>query len=1198
MTLTIYKRFLGLLLFITTFCFFQETFGQSTYLFEENKNQHPSQVKYKAAIGDGLTLFMEKDKFTFVKYDPLQLEKIHDESHDKKIKKSGLVNFHSFQMEFINANPLVKISAENKSTAYSNYFHGNNPASWASEVYSFQNVYYTGIYTGINLHAYDQKNYFKYDFTVSPGTDPSIIKMKITGADQLFISNNKLFIKTSVGDIVENIPYTYQNINGQTTEVECKYHLENEILSFDFPNGFDANFPLVIDPVLIAATYSGGPQFTITYGHCATYDEAGNIYTGGECFGAGYPTTAGAFQSTFGGYVDISVSKYSPDGSALIWASYAGGADDDIPNSLFVNQAEEIYVLGATTSANYPTSAGCFDNSYNGAEDIVVTHFNSTGTALIGSTYVGGTGDDGGGWVTWGVNGHDGMRGEIIVDASNNAWVGSFTSSANFPTSAGTYDAGLNGVWDACAFRLSPNMSTLQWSTFLGGSGDDGAYGLRLNSAGELYVTGVTQSNDFPSTPGSYDPSYNGSSDAYLTRFNSAGNSIIAGTFIGTTYNDIGYFMDLDIDEDVYVYGINQLGTMVPTPGVYSNAGSGNFISKFNPALSSQIFSTVVGDGMGYYLEPEAFMVDKCKNIYISGFGGNDNYPVTPDAFYPTTALAQYGTCYFMVLSQDAASLLYGSFYFGSHVDGGTSRFDPDGSIYQGICIGGGNATTPPWAYKDNTNAPGWDMYVVKVDFEQQGVVAHAVANPATTGCAPFNVNFTNNSNSAQFYYWNFDDNGDTSTLFQPSHIFADSGTYNVMLIAIDSSTCNIADTTYVTIHVGSGVNALANFDYDLIICGTNYTLQTDNNSTNAQIYHWDFGDGNTSAQQNPSHIYATTGPWTVTLISTDTICNSSDTASAEIEFTGQTAPEANFTVVQSPNCDQIIISCDNHSDNYNTSLWNFGDGTASTQNDPMHTYNNAGNYIVTLTVYDTVCNQQDQMQIAITVNAGLVVNIPDGEICDGQPATLDAGTGVDSYLWSTGDTTQTITVTQAGAYSVTVTLGSCIYLENIVLSELTFNPDPDTPLLCPGNTILHAGMGSQYVWSTGSTTENIHVIDEVTVWYHKLVGYCLVSDTIVVRFRYKSPDVFIPNSFTPNEDGLNEIFYVVGADKEDYEFMIFDRWGEMIFHSNDPAKGWDGKYKNGRLVQQGTYAWKLFYKNYCLSPTYQTKFGHINVIR
>lgn len=1192
----IFLSILMLILFIFPIVAAAQQLTVNPFLFEENKNQHPAQVKYKAGIGDGITVFMEKDKFTFLKYDPKELEKIHDESHEKKTKKAGMVNFHAFRMDFVGSNPNVEISSTNKSSYYNNYFRGSNPANWASEVYMYQNVNYKNIYPGIDIHAYSQNQFFKFDFVVEAGANPNIIKMQFSGADKIIIEENKLIIKTSVGDIIENIPYTYQMINGIKKEVKCSYVLsENNMVTFAFPDGYDQNFPLVIDPVLIAATYSGAPAATTTYGHCATYDNAGNIYTGGECFDPGYPTTGGAFQSAFAGWVDIAIGKLNPNGSALIWASYVGGANRDIPNSLFVNSNQEIYVLGATSSGDYPTTAGCFDNSYNGLEDITVTHFNSTGTALAGSTYVGGTEDDGGGWVPWSINGHDGMRGEIIVDASNNAWITSFTASSNFPTSAGTYDNSLAGTWDACVFRLSPNMATLQWSTFLGGSSDDGSYGLRLNTTGELYVTGITQSANFPSTAGVYDNSYNGLSDAYITRFNAAGNNVLSSTFLGTANNEIGYFIDIDLNDNVYVYGISQ-GAMPVTAGVYSNPGSGNFISKFNPGLTTLILSTVFGDGLGWFLEPEAFMIDQCENIYISGFGSNDSYPTTADALYANQAAANGGSCYFMVLEKDAVALSYGSFYFGSHVDGGTSRFDPTGAIYQGICIGGGQATTPAWAYKDNTNAPGWDMFVVKIDFEQQGTVANAVANPSSVGCAPFNVNFTNSSNNAVSYFWDFDDGGATSTMFQPSHTFNNPGTYNVMLIASDPTTCNIADTTYLTITVGAGANVLANFTYQLFSCG-NYTLQTQNTSVGSQVYSWDFGDGNTSTLASPSHVYATIGPWTITLIATDTICTGADTITVNILFTNPTAPIADFTAQQLPDCDFIIVNCQNNSQNANTYLWNFGDGNTSTQTNPTHTYSNAGNYMITLIVYDTVCNQQAQLQIPIIVEGGLVISVPDGEICIGQPALLDAGSGADSYLWSTGDTTQTITVTQPGSYSIQVTIGICSETETVVLTELTFNPAPDTPIVCPGNTILHAGAGSQYLWSTGATTESISVSAEVTVWYQKMVGYCLVTDTIVVIFNYQSPDVYIPNSFTPNADGINEIFYTVGAQAEEYEFMIFDRWGEMIFYSNSPAKGWDGFY-NGKLVQQGSYVWKLFYKNYCLTPTYQTKFGHINVIR
>jgi gliding motility-associated-like protein len=232
----------------------------------------------------------------------------------------------------------------------------------------------------------------------------------------------------------------------------------------------------------------------------------------------------------------------------------------------------------------------------------------------------------------------------------------------------------------------------------------------------------------------------------------------------------------------------------------------------------------------------------------------------------------------------------------------------------------------------------------------------------------------------------------------------------------------------------------------------------------------------------------------------------------------------------------------------------------------------------------------------SILVNM-LVFDVPDGEFCIGQPALLDPGPVGDSYLWSTGDTTESIIATLPGTYTLQVTKGNCTKTRNIELIDFSFDPAPDTSVVCPNVTVFHAGPGSNYLWSDGDTTESTIISDTLTVGYQKLVGYCLVNDTIVVRYLPRPAGLFIPNSFTPNGDELNEIYYLVGAADEEFELMIFDRWGQMIFYTNDASQGWDGKDGSGTKVPLGTYAWKLIYKSYCIAPT-ETIFGVVNVIR
>lgn len=1150
--------------------------------FEENHSQYPSQVKYKVGIGSGTTLFMEKNRFTYVKYDPAQLEQIHDQaehSGDQKkcARKEGIVNLHAFYMNFVGANPNAIVSAINPRPYYTNYFLGNDQSKWSSYVRSYNEVFYTGLYSGINLTAYSVNNQFKYDFIVAPGSDPSQIKMQFDGTDGISLQNNMLFIHLSTGDIVEQVPYTYQEINGVKYPITCEYVLNviDNTVSFYFPNGYNQNYPLVIDPILVAATYSGAPQSTTTYGHCATYDPSGNIYTGGECFNPGYPTQAGSYQTTFGGNVDIAVAKLDPNGSTLLWSTYLGGSSREIPNSLYAVASGDLYVLGASSSNNYPTSAGCFDASYNGGgadDDIVVTHLNNNGSALVGSTYVGGSLNDGGGWgLPWNMNGHDGMRGEIVVDGSGNAWVASFTESANFPTSPGTYDATLAGTWDAALFRLPANCATLSWSTFLGGTNADGAYGLRVTFGGEVYCVGVTSSSDFPATVGAYDVSYNGGgSDGFVARFNAAGNALLSATYYGTASDEICYFMDMDASGYPYVFGVST-GSMPVTAGVYNNPGASNFVTKFDPFLFSIQFSTTFGSGPASYLEPEAFMIDSCENIYCSGFNSQSTYPVTSNALYASQAAAGGGSCYFICLSKDALQLSFGSFYFGWHVDGGTSRFDPSGAIYQGICIGSGGAPTPAWAWKDNVNAPSWDMYVVKIDFQQAGVNAVASAAPNDTICENTSITFTNTSNGYQFY-WDFDDGSPIDTNASPTHLFVNAGTYNVQLVAVDSNSCNIADTTYLIITVlPQPTVSLGN---DTTICGpVNVTLDA---TSPGCTYLWSTGAVTPTINATGANTY-----WVVI---DNGICSATDTMVINAFAIPDIGSDTVVCTGQS-----LLLDAGNPGSTYQ---WSTG---AQTQ---TITVNTTGLYWVDVTSGSCTFRDSIDVQVLSVQQPNLG---PDTAVCPGELVTFTGADPNATYTWSDGSTGQSFTTASAGTYWVTASIGDCELSDTVVVSYLAtveLGSEVSLCLLEQGLTLDAGNPGSSYVWSTGATLQTITVWESGIYYVHVMnASNCLLTDTVECTGELGGGTMYSPNTFTPNGNGKNDVFYVYGTGIVEFHMQIYDRWGMLLFASDDINVGWDGKYL-GNLVQQDTYVVNIQYKTECGDENMHKEIRHVNVLR
>ncbi len=1015
---------------LTNLCFSHENNtsanAESSIAFIQNNGQWSAHVLYKAGVGHGAT-FIERHAFTHVQMHAGDVEKRHDLMHDDPEQfKQFAVRGHAWKTNFVGANPLVAITPLEKRSEYHNYFLGNDTTKWAGHVPLFNEVMYHNLYHNIHLRAYSHEANFKYDFIVQAGTDPSIIAMEYDGVDAMQLQNNHLLLQTSVGDFKELAPYAYQVIDGAEVEVRCNYVLEGTTVRFSFPSGYDRTVDLIIDPVLIAATLSGTTG-SENYGHCATYDNDGNIYTGAISFGVGYPVTTGAFQTNYvnSGFSDsdIAISKLTPDGTNLIYATYLGGDLSEFPYSMFVSDADELYLLGTSNSTDFPTSAGAYDNTLDiGGSyftDFVITHFTSDATNIIGSTYVGG--DDFDALNSFSLTLSDEFRGEIIVDGAGNCYVAGSTNSNNFPVTTGAYQTTHGGGQDGVVFKMPPDLSTLTWSTYLGGTGEDAGFGLRLDGGGNLYVCGTTSAGFFTGT--GYQTAFQGgAADGYVLQLSANGSTVMNSSYWGTAEGDYAYFVDIDLDGDIYLFGQNGNGAPV-TAGVYSNAGSRQFISKLDAGLNALQYSTVIGSGSGSTdFVPIAFMVDHCEYVYFSGHSSNGPNPS------PTTpgALQTSGGFYLGVLEPDATGLNYATYYGGitDHVDGGTSRFDPSGVINQAVCSNSGFYTTPG-AWSD-TYPGGYDIGVFKIDLEVSLLDVAAAATPSATGCAPFTVTFDNTSDGTDFI-WDFDDGSPPNNSFEPTHTFTTPGVYDVRLIAIDSMACVITDTTYLTITVDNAPPVSAAFNHTLDCAAM--TVDAQNTGTANVVYDWNMGDGTTYTTENVTHTYGATGTYTITFVVTDTICGSTDTGSTVITI----APDVLADIAVSPvtiGCAPFTVDFTNNSNGV-TYSWNFDDGSPIDNTvQPTHTFTSIGTYDVMLVAIDSsTCNIADTTYLTITVDNGAPVTAAFNHTLDCAAMTVDAqntGTANAVYSWNMGDgttyTTENVTHTYGATGTYTIT--------------------------------------------------------------------------------------------------------------------------------------------------------------------------------
>ena len=379
------------------------------------------------------------------------------------------------------------------------------------------------------------KGRLKYEFLVRPGARVQDIRLAYRGAKRLALDRRgNLLIRTSLGVLTDTRSLSYQLIGGKRMPVESRFVL-GPADSYSFTVGrYDARRPLVIDPGLVYSTYLGGSQlFGEDQGLGIAVDPTGSAYVTGSTGSTDFPTTPGAFDTTYSGgfnvIADTFVTKLNPAGSALVYSTYLGGEREDSGQGIALDGAGNAYVTGLTNSADFPTTPGAFDTSFDGSSgggsDAFVTKLNATGSALLYSTFLGGN-----------LTAHDGGYG-IAVDGAGSAYVTGLTNSSSFPTTPGAFDTTFNDAFDAFVTKLNAAGSGLVYSTFLGaGFNDDAGFAIALDAAGSAFVTGTTQSPSFPTTPGAFDTSFNGafsSYDAFVTKLNPAGSSLAYSTFLG-----------------------------------------------------------------------------------------------------------------------------------------------------------------------------------------------------------------------------------------------------------------------------------------------------------------------------------------------------------------------------------------------------------------------------------------------------------------------------------------------------------------------------------------------------------------------------------------------------------------------------------------------------------------------------------------
>jgi hypothetical protein len=473
-------------------------------------------------------------------------------------------------MKFLGALPAPRIEGMVPQSGRTNYLLGNDASKWRTNATNYARVQYRDLYPGINLIYYGNQRQLEYDLVVATGGDPKTIAMQFEGSNHPYLTPEGDLILSA--DVRLLKPRAYQEVNSVQKEIPSRYILKGENRVAFALGHYNHSLPLVIDPVLSFSTYLGGSSDEAAYG--VVTDSSGNSYVAGYTTSIDFPATPGAYKgASQGSLYDAFVAKYSPTG-ALIYATYLGGSGDDIAYGIAVDSSGNAYITGSTTSTDFPVTSGTLRNVYQGgSSDAFVAKMNAAGNGLLYSTYLGGSGDD--------------IGYAIALDAADEATVAGSTSSTDLPVNVGAYGpSNGGGLTDAFVARLNAAGTVLIYSTYLGGAGEDVAYGVAVDTAGNAYVTGYTESNNFPTTSGVAQRVEAGGYDAFVTVLNPYATAPLYSTLLGGSQQDYGVGIAVDSLGNAYVTGYTASPDYPATPGVLQPAkGSGYdaIVTKLNP---------------------------------------------------------------------------------------------------------------------------------------------------------------------------------------------------------------------------------------------------------------------------------------------------------------------------------------------------------------------------------------------------------------------------------------------------------------------------------------------------------------------------------------------------------------------------------------------------------------------------------------
>ena len=990
------------------------------------------------------------------------------------------VKTHRVDIELKGANQHGEIIAAGKSANYSNYYLAHTPESGVQKVYNYARLTYKNAWPQIDIVFYAKKEgELKYDIILHPGAKLSDVEFAYHGAGQVKLAEGKLNIQTSLGRIEESIPLSYTLQDKKT--VDINYNKQSNIVSFTGKH--NPTKTLVIDPVIKWwSTFFGGQDSD--HGAAVSTDDSGYVYLTGSAESVNNISTSGAYQTTYsGGLYDVFVAKFSANGKRL-WATYYGGSGEDGSSDILCFGKSNIYISGSTHSSSGIATSGSYKSTYGGLIDGFMAKFNNNG-ALQWGTYFGGSEQDQGGpltndasgnifmvgysestsniattgalkttnsgsgdaylvkfnaagkrqWATYyGGSAHENAL-DVVCDTAGNIYMVGGTHSISGISSSGFQT---NNAGDLDGFLVKfDKTGARQWATYFGGTKVDNLYSVACDAAGNVYAVGSAESKGL-GTSGTHQVAHQAMFDVILIKVTSYGSRAWVSYF-GGAYDDKGFDITIDKNDNIYIAGKTQSTTNIASPGAQQTTVSSihpdAFLAKFNTNGIRQ-WSTYYGGASSE--SASGVRCDKWGNVYMTGNTYSSDFLTTPGTHQPVSAGAgeafivkyvhsglvidSFSNLPATICSKDSfrltavlenlypqsdSSIQVNAIFYGPDTIASSANLSAiKANVKQSISFSPWIKLVKPGNYKVNAYISS-AKNTFSADTLFASVQVYEFAKPAfdmVYSCADSGFLFTNTSVSCQgfsSYKWYFGD-GQESVQKNPLHKYASAGTYQVTLVVYAA---NGKDSVIKTLVYDGG--PVTDFSANAVYGSTKVSFTNDHPDSTGKVsaYLWDFGDGDTSTALHPTHTYDTAGNYKVTLtVSGKNICSKSVSkviqliAGAKAAFSHDTICANTNTIFT--NTSSII------SDSLATYYWDFGDGNSSILKNPVHTFDSAGTYVVALKIRSgTGCT--DSISQTIVVNSLPVAGFKINNVCLRDSAYFtDSSISAAEYIWDFGDNT------------------------------------------------------------------------------------------------------------------------------------------------------------------------------------------------